>query len=428
MKPKPTASLSPVTRSDSSSTGKPRPRAASVRKLVPYAIGAALLISLILAFKPKPVQVEVATVATAPLVVTVLEEGKTRIRHRYMISPPLAGMLRRVELRAGARVEAGKTVLAMIDPQPASFLDPRSRAEAEARVKVAEASKMERETQIDRARAALDLAKKDLDRASDLRKKGAIAAQDWDTAENKVTVLTRELNAAQFALQAAESQLQQANAALIQAQAPASANVEPVTITSPIDGFVLQVMEENARFVTPGITVMEVGSLNDLEAEIELLSSDAVGIQPGSEASIEQWGGDKPLRGKVTVVEPGGFTKISALGVEEQRVKVRVDFLDPLPPGTFLGDRYRVEARIVTWRGDNVLQLPTGALFRRGGEWMAFLVDGRKARLRKVEIAHNNGVAAELRDGLKAGETVIVHAPDSVADGVTVKPRPGTGH
>jgi HlyD family secretion protein len=188
-----------------------------------------------------------------------------------------------------------------------------------------------------------------------------------------------------------------------------------------VSGFVLNVLEESARVVMPGAPIMEVGDPNDIEAEIELLSSDAVGVRPGAEVSIEQWGGDAPLRGKVSVVEPGGYTKISALGVEEQRVKVRVDFLDPLPPGKTLGDRYRVEARIVTWRGDRVLQVPTGALFRRGGDWMTFVLDGRTARQTKVEIAHNNGTAAEVLSGLTEGQRVIVHPPDSITGGATVR-------
>jgi len=179
----------------------------------------------------------------------------------------------------------------------------------------------------------------------------------------------------------------------------------------------------SARILTAGAQIMEVGDPTDLEAEIELLSSDAVGVQPGADVSIEQWGGDVPLRGKVTVVEPGGYTKVSSLGVEEQRVKVRVNFVDPLPPGTVMGDRFRVEARIVTWHSDNVLQIPTGALFRRGGEWMTFLFDGGKARQTKVDIVHNNGVAAEVRGGVSEGQRVIVHAPDAVSDGAAVQPR-----
>ncbi len=399
-------------------------RAPAWRKLVPYVVGGGLLFLVVMGLRPKPIPVETARVTRGPLTVTVLEEGKTRIRHRYMISPPMSGYLSRVELRAGARIEAGKTVLASIKPQAANLLDPRSQAEAEARVNAAEAGRSQRETQMERARAALDLAKKELARASDLKRSGAIAARDWDAAENQVALLTRELNAAQFGLQVSEFELKQARAVLMQVQSPAANDdAEPFQILAPVDGFVLNVMEESARVIAAGTPIMEVGDTMDLEAEIELLSSDAVGVQPGADVSIEQWGGGKPLKGKVSVVEPGGYTKISSLGVEEQRVKVRVDFIDPLPTGTFLGDRYRVEARIVTWHGENVLQVPTGALFRRGGDWMAFLYDGGQAKLTRVEIAHNSGVAAEIRGGLAEGQSVIVHAPDAVTDNAKVAPR-----
>ena len=172
-------------------------------------------------------------------------------------------------------------------------------------------------------------------------------------------VLTRELRAAEFVLRVADFEVAQAHAALLQAREPTAEQSEPLKIISPVDGYVLNVYEESARVVTPATPIMEVGDPRDLEAEIELLSSDAVGALPGADVSIEQWGGEAPLRGRVSIVEPGAFTKISALGVEEQRVKVRVDFLDPMPPGNELGDRYRVEARIVTWRGDDVLQVPT---------------------------------------------------------------------
>ena len=397
------------------------------RRILPYALGAALLVLLFQALRTSPIAVETGTVTRGPLTVTVLEEGKTRIRHRYLITPPVAGYLNRVPLRAGDRIEAGKTVLATVQPQPAGFLDPRARAEAEARVKASEAARMQRETQIERVRAALDLAQKEMVRAKELKKSGAIAAKDWDTAESQVSMLTRDLNTAQFAMQVSEFELAQARAALNQVQTPQTENIDPLKIIAPVDGYVLNVFEESARMVMAGTQIMEVGDHTDLEAEIELLSSDAVGVQPGADVSIEQWGGEKPLRGKVTVVEPGGYTKVSALGVEEQRVKVRVNFLDPLPPGTTLGDRFRVEARIVTWHGENVLQVPTGALFRRGGDWMTFLFEGGKARQAKVEIAHNNGVAAEVRSGLTQGQRVILHAPDAVADGAKVEARTDAG-
>jgi HlyD family secretion protein len=393
------------------------------RKFIPYSIGAALLIAIGAGLRPRPLEVETASIVTGTLAVSVLEEGKTRIRHRYTISPPMAGYLNRVPLRAGDRIEAGKTVLATIQAQPAAFLDPRARGEAEARVKGAEAAQMQRETQIERARSALELANKELARARELKKSGAIATKEWDTAESQVDVLTRELHTAEFGLQVAIFELAQARAVLVQTETPVGESSAPVTILAPVNGFVLQVFEESARIVPAGTAIMEVGDPTDLEAEIELLSSDAVGVQPSAEVSIEQWGGEQPLRGKVTIVEPGGYTKISALGVEEQRVKVRVDFVEPFPSGRALGDRFRVEARIFTWHGERVLQVPTGALFRRGGDWMTFTLDAGKARLTKVEIAHNNGVAAEVHTGLSEGQRVILHPPDAVADGARVQPR-----
>ena len=390
---------------------------------MPYVIAAAVLGAIVYGFLPKPIAVEIATVSTGPLTVSVLEEGKTRIRHRFMISPPVAGFLNRVELRAGAPIEKGKTVLATIQPQPASFLDPRSRAEAEARVKGAEAAKMRAEAEVERTREALALAEKERVRAAALKAKGAVSVKDFDTAVTHAAMTGRELRAAEFALEVAGFERAQADAALMQTQTPSDSTAKPVEIIAPVNGYVLNVAEESARSVAPGTPIMEVGDPADLEAEIELLSSDAVGVRPGAEVSIEQWGGGKPLRGTVTLIEPGGFTKISALGVEEQRVKVRVNFTDPIPPEHPLGDRFRVEARIVTWHGERVLQVPTGALFRRGGDWMAFILEGGKARITKVEIAHNNGVAAEVVSGLRAGQNVLLHPPDTVADGAAVKQR-----
>ena len=390
---------------------------------MPYALGAGLLAAIVYGFLPKPIEVETATVGIAPLTVSVLEEGKTRIRHRYTISPPIAGFLNRVELRAGAPIEKGKTVLATIQPQPASFLDPRSRAEAEARVKGAEAARMRAEAEVERAREAQGLAEKERVRAADLKKKGVASQKEFDIAEAQAAMSGRELRAAEFALEVAGFERAQADAALMQTQTPADSTAKPLEIIAPVNGYVLSVHEESARSVAPGTPIMEVGDPADLEAEIELLSSDAVGVRPGADVSIEQWGGGKPLRGTVALIEPGGFTKISALGVEEQRVKVRVNFTDPIPPEHPLGDRFRVEARIVTWHGDRVLQVPTGALFRRGGDWMTFLFEGGKARIAKVEIAHNNGIAAEVLSGLREGQRVLLHPPDTVADGASVKPR-----
>jgi HlyD family secretion protein len=341
-------------------------------------------------------------------------------RRRYVISSPVAGFLNRAELRPGARIQPGRTVLATVEAQLSGFLDARALAEAEARVKAAEATKMQRSAELDRATSALELANKEFARADSLRKTGSIATQEWDAAENRVQLLTREVHAAEFALHVADFEIAQAQAVLMQAKRPATEKSEALRIIAPVDGYVLNVYEESARVVTTTMPIMEVGDPQDLEAEIELLSSDAVDVNTGADVSIEHWGGDSPLRGRVNLVEPGAFTKISALGVEEQRVKVRVDFLDQTPPGRELGDRYRVEARIVTWHGDDVPQIPTSALFRRGNDWMAFVVKEGKARLQKVEIAHNNGISAEVRSGVSQGDAVIIHPPDTVHDGAAV--------
>ena len=413
---------SPQTLRATAAAKGPRKRGAW-RRYIPFAIAAALLLAIVIALLPKPVEVETAQAAFGPLTVSVLEEGKTRIRHRYVVSPPVTGFLQRVELRAGDRIEAGQTVLALIQPQPATFLDPRSRAEAEARVRGAEAAKMQREAQVERARVALDWAQKELARAKGLIKSGAISTKEWESAQTQVDAAVRELNTAEFALKVAEFERVQAGAALMQTGNPGAEGGEPLTILAPVSGFVLNVFEGSARVLPAGTPIMEVGDPSDLEAEIELLSSDAVGVEAGAPVSIEQWGGEAPLRGTVALVEPGGYMKVSALGVEEQRVKVRVNFSGPFPPGQSMGDRFRVEARIVTWHADRVLRIPTGALFRRGGDWMAFAVVNGRARLTRVEIAHNSGVEAEIRGGIDEGQRVIVHPPDAVSEGVPVRSR-----
>lgn len=404
------------------STSKPKRRKGIWRKLFLYAVGLALAAFIVTGLIPKPIEVELATVSRGPLTVTVLEEGKTRIRSRYVVSPPIAGYLRRVPVRAGDPIVAGETVLAVIQAAPSSFLDPRAKAQAEAAVHSAEAARMQRNEQVQSADSELELARKELQRADQLRKKGAIAVQEFDTASNRVDMLQNQLGSSRFALKVAEFELEQAKAALLQAESDPTAAGQPIEVKAPVTGFVLNVYEESARTVTPGLPIMEVGDPKDLEAEIELLSSDAVNVKPGAEVSIEQWGGGEPLQGRVVLVEPGAFLKVSALGVEEQRVKVRVNFTD-LPDG-MLGDRYRVEARIVTWTGEDVLQVPTGALFRRGNEWMTFVLENGRAKQTKVDITHSNGIAAEVRDGLQQGQQVILHPPDSVTDGVAVKGRP----
>jgi HlyD family secretion protein len=421
--------MKPVTSTAGARTGSSAPPRArqgathSFRKWIPYGIALALFLAIAAGLRPKPLEVETATIRKGPLTVSVLEEGKTRIRHRYVISATVPGYLHRVALRAGDQIKEGETILAKIQAEPASFLNPRSQAEAEARLQAAEAAEMRAQAELERVRAALSLAEKDAARAEMLKRKNVISPREWDAAENQVAVLGRELRAAEFGARVAQFEVVQARAALQPGPNIDPAKTEPLTILAPVSGYVLNVFEENARVLPPGTPIMEVGDPTDLEAEIELLSSDAVAVQPGAEVSIEQWGGETPLRARVSVIEPGGFTKVSALGVEEQRVKVRVDFSDPLPADHPLGDRFRVEARIITWESGKVLQIPTGALFRRGGDWMTFLVEAGRARVVKVDIAHNNGVAAEVRSGLSEGQTIVLHPPDALTEGSRVRPR-----
>ncbi len=401
-----------------------RARAGRFRRVMVWLLGLGLITAIIAGFRPRPIEVETAIVSLGPMSVFVLEEGKTRIRHRHVISPPVAGMLQRIPLRAGDKIEAGQTVLATIHPAPANFLDPRTRAEAEARAQAAQAAQQLRSAQQERAQSALNLANTEKSRSQQLFKTGAVSRRELDLASNQVDLLVREWRAAGFAVQVADFELLQAQAAARQTSDSRIGTDGPILLKAPVTGFVLSVMEESSRPVTPGLPLMEVGDLNDLEAEIELLSSDAVSVLPGAEVSIEKWGGAMPLKGRVSLVEPGGYTKFSALGVEEQRVKVRVDFLDPPPPGTWLGDRFRVEARILTWKKDAVLQVPSGALFRKGDDWMTFLLEGGKARAVKVAAGHHNGLTAEISHGLTEGQIVLLHPPDKVGDGSAVVVRP----
>ncbi len=401
----------------------PAKRAARFRRFVPWLVVGGLFAFIVMGLRPKPIEVEFGAVTHGPLQVSVYEEGKTRIRHRYSISPPVTGYLERVELRAGDRIEAGVTVLAQVEAEPASLLNPRLQSEADARVHASQAAVNQREAELDRARTAADLSEREKQRAAPLHQTGAISAKDWDTADLAASMRQRELRGAEFGLQVAKFELEQAQAALLQAEGHFQQDGAPVKIIAPVTGYVLNVFEESARIIAAGAPIMEVGDPTDLEAEIELLSTDAAAVKPGAEAIIERWGGSEPLRATVEVIEPAAFTKVSALGVEEQRVKVRVEFKEPPSGQAQLGDRYRVEARIVTWSSPDVLQIPSGALFRRGGDWMCFAVSGGRARARKVEIAHENGLAAEVVSGIALGEKVILHAPDAVTDDAPVRPR-----
>jgi HlyD family secretion protein len=355
------------------------------------------------------VPVETATVSRGLLRVTVDEEGKTRIQQRYQLSAPVTGRLRRVELKPGAKVAAGATV-AVIDPVPPPLLDARTRSMLEARRDAAAA-------QLDKARATRAYAAKELNRISRLHTEGTVSDQELEGAQWRDLSADRELAAAESALREAEAELARFELAPVE-----TAMGQPAEVQSPTNGQVLRVFEESARIVTAGTPLLEVGDPTDLEVVIEVLSRDAAAIRPGTRILLEQWGGEPPLEAVVRLVEPAGFLKVSALGVEEQRVNVIADIVTPLDQRPGLGDNFRVEGRIVTSDNPDVLKVPTGALFRRGSDWAAFALRNGRAKTVPVRIGAMSATEAEVLGGLSAGDEVIVYPGDRVKEGLRVKP------
>ncbi|MFZ9682327.1 MAG: efflux RND transporter periplasmic adaptor subunit [Cephaloticoccus sp.] len=390
-------------------------------RALPWLGGAALIALIVIGLWPKPLPAEIATVAPGPLQVTVNEEGMTRLQHRYTVSSPVAGLLRRIDLKPGTAVETGQTVIAMLDTRGADLLDARTRAQAEAQVQAATATLEQVAAQQVAAIATATLARTEFERIQKLYTSGSASRQEFDAAELRTTRADQEARAAEFAHQVAQHQLTQARAVLARG-VENNGNDAPFVITSPVSGRLLKVFQESERVVPAGFPLVEVGDPTDLEARIEVLSRDAVAIAPGAAVTLHKWGGAEPLRGRVRVVEPAAFTKISSLGVEEQRVYVIVDLLDPPAARAALGDSYRVEAAIVTWSAPAVLKAPAGAFFQRGQQWQTYVLDGRRARLREVEVGHGNGLETEVISGLSAGDRVVVYPGDRMADGVRVAP------
>lgn len=371
-----------------------------------------MLMLILIGFMPRPTPVEITRVTQGKLRATVNEEGKTRIKQRYVISAPVTGHLRRIPFKAGAEVVAGKTVLAVIDPVAPAMLDARNRALAEARRDTAAAN-------LDKAREQQKFAASELKRVEKLFDDKSVSQQELENAQWRETSAAKELTAA-------ESSLRQAEAELLEfpVSAAATTNVvrAPVEVTSPTSGRILHVFEESTRVVVAGTPLLDVGDPADLEAVIEVLSRDGAMIVPGATVELEQWGGGEALQAKVRLVEPAAFLKISALGVEEQRVNVVVDFVTPYEQRRNLGDNFRVEARIVVWESDHTLKLPAGALFRRGQDWAAYVLANGKAELRTVQVGRTSGIEMQILDGLKDGEEVILYPGDRVKAGLRVEP------
>jgi HlyD family secretion protein len=391
------------------------------RRLLPWLGALALLTLIAWGLWPKPAVVETGAVARQALTVRVSEEGKTRVRNRYIVAAPVAGNMRRVPLKPGDPVEAANTLLTSIEPVAAPLLDPRARVQAEAVVAMHETSRKRAAESLAAARSALSLAEADRDRMRSVKRDGSVSESDRDRMETEASIKAAEVRAAEFAMQVIDYELAQARAVLERPDISTTGNL--VEVKSPVSGRVLKVMQESETVVSPGMAILEIGDPHDIEIEAEILSRDAVSIQPEDSVEIDQWGGDAPLKGRVRRVEPAAFTKISALGVEEQRVIVLSDLIDASQAARALGDRYRVEVRVAVWHADDVLAVPAGALFREGNAWKTYVYQNGRARLTEVEAGHSDGRFTEVLSGLKAGDKVLLHPPDTVGDGTRVRER-----
>jgi HlyD family secretion protein len=355
--------------------------------------------------------------------VTVEEEGKTRVMERYLVSAPMAGYARRIPLKAGDAVAAGQ-LLAVIEPARAVALDPRTRAQAQAQVSASAAALAVAQNDARAADAAAELAQQERVRSESLRQSNFVSAQALDTARTAETRARAAQQAARHSVRVARFQLDMARAAVANAtRLQAGGTPEQFLVRAPVAARILNLQHESEGAVAAGQPLLEIGNPETLEAEVEVLSTYAVKIAPGSKVLLDRWGGEGTLQGVVRVVEPGGYTKVSALGVEEQRVRVIVDFTSPREIWQRLGDGYRVEARFVLWEGQDVLQLPTSALFREGAGWAVFALKGGRAVLTPIEIGQRSGLATQVLSGIAEGTEVVTHPDDAIHDGVRVKPR-----
>jgi HlyD family secretion protein len=367
---------------------------------------------------PSPVQVDVAPVTRGPLVVTVDHEGETRVRERFLISAPVAGRVQRIVLEPGDPVTQGLPLARLVPAAPA-LLDVRTRTELAGAVSAAQAAIGQARAERARALAALERARTTLKRQRELADAGVVAPDDIDARETEVRTAEEAVRAAEFSVARAGHELEIARARLQQPEGGGGT----LQITSPIDGVILRRFRESEGVVPAGEPLVEVGNHNRLEVVADLLSTDAVRVSAGAPVRIEQWGGDHVLSGRVRRVEPSGFMKVSALGVEEQRVNVVIDFDDPERAGLELGDAYRVEVRIIVWQEADVLKVPVSSLFRRGEDWVVYVEDGGRARLRPLRLGRRNGSEAHVLEGVGQGDTVVVHPPDTLSDGARIVRR-----
>ena len=400
----------------------------SRRTFVIGSIILAIIVLVILSLQQQSIGVDVAQVKCGDLLVTIDDEGQTRLKDVYAVSAPVAGRVRRIDIEAGDPVIASETVLAMFEPSDPAMLDVRSRSEAEAIVRAAEAAVGLGNAEQSRAQAQLNFAQVELNRAVPLAERGTISQATLD--QRQLSLLTAQAQRAEAvaSLRKVRADLETARATLITAQESENVSADSddlIPVRAPISGRVLRVLQESEGVVATGTVLMELGDPTELEIEVDLLSTDAVRIKPGDRVIIDDWGGDMPLEGRVRLVEPFGYTKVSALGIEEQRVNVIIDFVSPQSDWQSLGHGYRVEARVVVQERKNVMTIPVSALFRSGDSWAVFADDDGTAVLKEITLGERNTLEAEVAGGLEVDDAVILHPSDSIEHGVGIERRVG---
>lgn len=391
------------------------------RWIIIITVPVVVILAIVYGFMPKPVSVDLVKASRGPLQVTIEEEGKTRVKDKFIISAPVAGFIRRIELVEGDVVKKGQPLI-KLEPLRSNVLDPRSHAAAEAEVLSAQAALNMAEAKMRAVLADEEYARSKYQRMKKLFEGGYLSKNDMELAEAEASRTKANLLSAEAAVKVSRFELDKARTALQYSAAEGPLNPDKINlIRSPVDGRVLKIYRKSEGVVQSGEPLMDVGDPNKLEVEIEVLSSNAVSIKPGTQVLLERWGGEIALPGRVRVVEPAGFTKVSSLGVEEQRVFIIVDITSLTESQLRLGEGYRVVARFIVWEGEKVLRVPASALFRNDERWSVYVINNKKAQQREVKVGQRTGLMAEILSGLDEGEEVIAHPDDSIKEGKRVR-------
>ncbi|MFX0540494.1 efflux RND transporter periplasmic adaptor subunit [Roseovarius sp. S4756] len=400
------------------------------RLILTAVVGALILGALTAAFWPRPIMVDLGSVTRGPMMVTIDEEGRTRVSEPYVVSTPVAGRLQRVEVDPGDAVLHGETVIAHMLPTNPAALDIRTREQAQAAVQAAEAALRVARADLNAAEASRDLAETQWQRTQRLAERDIASSAALDRARQEFRVADAAVETAHAAIDMRTADLANARSQLIGfddrglGAAPGEKTKDDIPLYAPASGRILRIIQQSETTLPAGAPIMEIGDVEgDLEIVVDLISSDAVQVERGDRVIIDDWGGPAALAGEVTRIDPFGMTQISALGVEEQRVSVTIALATPATARIGLGHGYRVEARIVVWEADDVLRVPSSALFRSGSEWSIFVEKGGKAVQRQISIGQNNGIEAEVTGGLKAGDQVVVYPSAAVHDGAAIAER-----